>query len=1488
MGLGQKIEKQFLKVEVKEYKERFSSNFGELLNPPDGTPDESVLGAVEFLKNIIENLASEWIKQQKNKIVINVYGSENKNAYAFANVDLNGRAIVFDERPIFLRKIWEAENNKSPVLEIGVTLGLLNGEFTEDEIAYILAHELSHLMQGHTHEITDYQMRSSFFSSQIQEVAADTCAIDLMNGKYDINAAYTALNKILSTDADGQKLDEEASKENQLNSDHTKDSDVMVALKNGLSTHHHPAVRLNTIQFYLKYLQYSGELKESKKQSENIDLKIESHQEHSVVSKTKTKLIDYVFSNLQALFIDCEIIDPVAFEHFSTEAEYFYLIECLRQKSQEQLVLQFLQGVSELQCTETQKFIGYNLFLSWLGTTFTEVLVFNSLEVKDKVQALLLSITSKISQDDFHEFEDIILSLHDNNSGFFLDSFSFENLEVLQLSSQNIDFFKGFINSYIKCITHKLELDPNLENVAEFYKHVIKISTSLHEYHDLILDYLIKYENNFNPETICKAYLECDDLELKRSFVYNLTLVVTFRNQTPVNHDIYLELSHFDKVRANLELKNHKFMSAHEFLNQLKENIFLWTIKQVLPGDTHAVLNELSHFCYIHSYLCKATEHKEFVNVDEVFKHFSQCFYQSKLSQKNSIDHFTSIKDGVLELFLNKVLFTKELDKTDFGILTMICCFYDFDDNLSISLSDGKELKWSSFFNILDKEKISQLINLSLDCLDTQMFTDSVNQQKLSLNFMINGLQILTAWDRSKKSKFFMDQDNLYNFLFRIKEIDTKFKRYMENSSMFYLKDGVILSRYSQECFAEILTMMTCNANYSEWLETFLLFHKFGFNKSHFSEEQYKLNSLFLYKTLSDEFPLNEVIIRLSNKALRNLLHSDEFSEILMNYMKSQVINNDRRQIQKTLRKLNDELSLDVEHVEVYLNFRNEIVVHYNIQPHELQLVFIEDHRSKTEKILGFSTGIRYLSATCAVVRSKEFEDQTLFINYIMGRTHTLPDWITEAHNEILAFSNSSYGLIGPLMNLRADLQFRSSIERAFVLNCILTGTGGMAQTEVGQKLILDELTQSVSEDKIEIATDIYNALIKTDGYNCSLFISYVLAQKSTSDKISETQILGALLESFGVPGQKLAQYLAFTNKFKSYYESFKDFQDNVSPVNQYDLLNLIVDKFKTTWPKNRIVKKLIGSGTVNLAVIFEDTDSQQKGVLSILRKGIEFKTKKDFERFSLFIKELNKTGDGKKYFSFIEGLVQVINDSVHLEFDKSNAFKMQTLAYELYPQTKASINTVSPRSFLDHSLLMDFAPGSTAKTIFENDLKKYKQAMGEVLNAEWDILTGLLKPNVSSHLTAFANPDLHDGQIIIDHDQTRIIDFGQAVAINKEDCQVGYNLLKIISGQLSTSAAFDVFKNQLNIDFENVSLDEFTEVIAFNEPMERFVHLISLVGQKNKFIPISSLHWVLAMNRLHQLSQKIDVSLKTKIAELYLTESPILGKFFNIIKKVS
>jgi hypothetical protein len=402
--------------------------------------------------------------------------------------------------------------------------------------------------------------------------------------------------------------------------------------------------------------------------------------------------------------------------------------------------------------------------------------------------------------------------------------------------------------------------------------------------------------------------------------------------------------------------------------------------------------------------------------------------------------------------------------------------------------------------------------------------------------------------------------------------------------------------------------------------------------------------------------------------------------------------------------------------------------------------------------------------------------------------------------------------------------------------------------------------------------------LAAAEGRNKSLILAYALSQKATSTEaesgLTEGLVLRSLLDSYGVPGVKLAQYLAFTNAFKDLQSTLEDYQDAAMPISYYDALLLIQKRLGTSWdPAKYQVLRIIGSGSVNIAIEYLNLQTGKSEVAVIARDEIEVKTKEDFRRFKLLVNELTRTPKLKKQFGFVGDLMSLIERSVALEFDKAHAFKMQKQVQKLYNRNVKgwNIRTIDAYSVSGMAILMEKAPGVGARKILKNDTATYESAMRAFMEVEYAALRGVNQTENWIPIELHANPDIHDGQIMIDvpNKTVTVLDFGQAVEITNQEREFALDLLAIISKAESLDSIERIVQKYSQA-FQNrkakLNRTELANILKSNDRMDVFVHLLAQLQKAGFEVPLPTVHWVLAANRLVKLGEKVRLSPETSL----------------------
>ncbi|RYZ78670.1 MAG: hypothetical protein EOP06_28620, partial [Proteobacteria bacterium] len=349
--------------------------------------------------------------------------------------------------------------------------------------------------------------------------------------------------------------------------------------------------------------------------------------------------------------------------------------------------------------------------------------------------------------------------------------------------------------------------------------------------------------------------------------------------------------------------------------------------------------------------------------------------------------------------------------------------------------------------------------------------------------------------------------------------------------------------------------------------------------------------------------------------------------------------------------------------------------------------------------------------------------NQLKAIDYIMGRESAMPEFFTTLDRR-----SPSVRTRDAALQLKEEMASSDILIRATFLNSLFKGQSQLAKTENRAALIDYLMTAIVPENK-EIAKTLAHALIEAEGANSSLILSAILAEQPEkgAKAVTEQGMLKVMLEAYGVPGVKLAQYLAFTGEFKEYEAVLAKYQDSAPTPGYFDILSYIESEVRGLLDTTKFkFTRLLGAGSVNLAIEYYDIEKKTFSVFNIPREHIMQKSKLDFARFQILMKKLAARSTEAMDFSYLVGLSQVIEDSVKLEFDRQAVIERQNDAKKIYAERKIDgwkLQTVGTDGRYNSAILMGLAPGKTARKIFESKPEMYRETLRLVYDYEFDLM---------------------------------------------------------------------------------------------------------------------------------------------------------------------
>lgn len=624
-----------------------------------------------------------------------------------------------------------------------------------------------------------------------------------------------------------------------------------------------------------------------------------------------------------------------------------------------------------------------------------------------------------------------------------------------------------------------------------------------------------------------------------------------------------------------------------------------------------------------------------------------------------------------------------------------------------------------------------------------------------------------------------------------------------------------------------------------------------------------------LYPQLSEQKP-DKLKDWLKEDRVQSILKTEQTAELMSRLllMGGPGTKYDAVALGKELRALEQEFKLE-DRPALKRALHEKVAEKAHLQPDQMDLVFPRDERSVSQQAKSVDKEIRGLSAMVAAARTRPPKEQLQLIEFLMGRVPEAPEFFAELDK--LAGSVSGLNLSDLMEETRRSLADADQGVRTAVATSFLAGPSGMLRDPQGREMLLDHFTSPVRESNKELATSLASVLLDAHGSQDALAVGYLLAQKGKGGQaLSEGEVLNSLFDAYGVPGIKLKQYLAFTSDFAEFREHFESSQDSAMPLNYYEAVRLVQHHYGKDWPKHWEVQDVIGSGSVNVAVRFLDQKTGETKVVSLPRQDVEVCSEYDFWRMGQFLDLFTKEPANQEKYGFLRGLTEVIRDSVSLEFDRGAAYKMQQSVQPFYERKVGdwTIKTVQAHSLDGKAIVMEEAKGRTARRVLGDKPDVYKSAMQAMAQVEQDALLGIATEKNPKPQDLHANPDFHDGQVLIDeatHTVT-ILDFGQAVAITGKDREYAIDLLTIIGKGYQPEQASQLLQKRTGAQVDEAEL---AKILASPDQMDVFTKMLGTMTQHGAKIPLPVVHWVLGMNRQRSLGEKLDAPIDKKLRTL-------------------
>ena len=678
----------------------------------------------------------------------------------------------------------------------------------------------------------------------------------------------------------------------------------------------------------------------------------------------------------------------------------------------------------------------------------------------------------------------------------------------------------------------------------------------------------------------------------------------------------------------------------------------------------------------------------------------------------------------------------------------------------------------------------------------------------------------------------------------------------------------------------------------------------------------------YLVPTL-EKFEGAQLREKLATEPVMSILSEEQATSFLVEVLNPASMAGDDDKLRSELLNLEEQFKLGDKPTlkkSVYV----EVAEQAKLQPHNIDYVLPNITEPTADMAKTLDKEIRGLSALVAAARTRPAKEQLDTVEYLMGRNADVPAYFDTMENdafealsavdprivEELQANGATAGVL--LEGLRNFLSSSDIIVRTAVAASFLAGPGGLLGNENGKDFLLDTFLAPVQDkagDSAEVAVELIRAALKAEEKSLGAIGGYLLAQKQeepeAGGEVKEPTMGEMLHHAFGsytTPGHKMEQYLAFSKTFAEFEEDFAKAQDSARDMNYFDGVKLIQHHYGDNWPKNRVVQKIIGNGSVNVAVLFTDADTGENGVAPVSPDqkndvtpyagsnifpadptnvegddqvvqmpipAAHVQSDYDFYRLERTISCFLENPKMKAEYGFMDGLLKVLKESVSLEFDRAAAFKMQKDVYPFYKRKvgKWNISAVPAYHLEGDAIVMGLAGGKTARKTLQRDEAVYKEAMTALGSLETDALTGIGPKGNIIPQASHANADFHDGQVLIDteKDNVWILDFAQCVPITPEETKYALSIATIIGGVPDVKSMVDsgnvvgksaeILSGLTDLDIPAKDLEP---ILEGDNEMDKFIKLVGYLANRGKPMPLSVVHWIQMLNRRRALGDKI------------------------------
>ena len=1470
---------------------------GYLITPPRGKISANIKLAQKEIERVIRYVGGDELEKADIKLVVNIYSSKNPNAWVreFDEYTTGQSQWPSGEWPL-QDQLGVSENGR-PVVEIAVTTGLLKLLTYEDELASVLSHEITHLLEEHTRH-------KDLAASQQHEVVADTQGLKRLIGKYNLSASVSALEKLFEADED-----------------ELYEKDQSAALKLGLGlaeSHHHEGQRISILQFLVEKIRRGPDAPQRRELTPiakilKINTKFRPSKNSVEDERFELKVAEY-WRALDEYFLKDKVYHRVIGTQYSDSNPDLGHYNTVVSPTREQVRAFAMDYLNKVKSADVSKSIKVNSFLQMMKL-FKRI---------DPFQAGFWESMTSIQLNQITRF---FIQNSSGENGWKADSFKkitdqFHHHEIQYLIGLFLSDKNGQkVLMRLMSISEQWQLHfQDLFNINRFVDSKGRINFQG-------LSSNIEYIKRVKTEELESIYYkELNDFSNQLISINPEAFVNTIESSEEDTRNYFSLKAEINRLHRSDEAKNKILSKAKNYLDTRVQPLYL---EKIIPKAEGLIFNPSA------SYIDKVGAYNTYINGSASFESLSsaqlsrlQLIIVDMAKSFEFSDSYTHMYTGDEYVYLvSTVLADKRVSLKDrVRVFEWLSMSKKVEKNILENPNKKVKDNLKQFFSEFSMSELVSLLTsypgvveegrrLYSVIIDTE--TDADRRAAEGELFKTDNNDEFLKADFSKylefKRLFLQSNLNMLKMLSYSNDGNSRIASMKKNefvrvldliertrSEMIHM-DGMghhaNLKMVKHRGSSSILVNLFINSfdeinTFKEWKSFYKRLEFQVGDTFSWSLEQNKIIEKKLMALIA-EFKIGSQYLAVKEPSIRKFLSDESIAKIAAQKALSLAKGTRKPETLKaSIDKIDKELSFKDTMRDAYSLFKDMIAKARKLQPGNIFDIFSEDERSITEQTSSDSFNVRAMSGLLSITRPQPYASQLRLIEFLMGRSNSMPEFVALTDKSLLegdgGMVGSAYRASGKSFSievnkLRQELALRTELERAVFVNSFFAGPSGLFQIKDSRQLLINKILEPVDQKNKEIARVLVESLIEAEGKQASVFLSYVFAQKNSGEPLTQSLVLKSLLDSYGVPGVKLAQYLAFTNEFKEFGGLLESYQDEAMPISYYQMLLLVNERLGEKWSSEKYkIIKIKGSGSVNIAVEYLNKETQKKDVLNISRQDIEAKTAEDFYRFELLLNKLSKSSSNKNgKFDFVVGLMQVIKKSVGLEFDKTHAFDMQKSVQSIYNKSVNGwrVKTVDAYEVVDESMsiLMEKAQGVGARKVLKKSPHIYNEAMAALLSVEMEVLRGVSGSGNMKPVPLFANPDLHDGQVLIDTKSktVTILDFGQVEEISNQERLLAIDVLRVISGAETSKSSIKLLAKRLKGLYSGFKISEesMSRVLEKSDRMDRFVRLTSLLSRKGFELPLSTVHWVLAANRAIKLGDKIGVPYEKTFRNIAITQ---------------